>query len=59
VLRNNEFVVIQIYPGKLGCVLGPYALSEEQQKLILEKLKEVKTDSTSPETDKANKNSDN
>ena len=44
VLRDKEFVMIQIHPGKLGCVLGPRAPSEDQQKLILEKLEEVKKD---------------
>ena len=44
VLRDKEFIAIQIHPGKLGCTLSPCALSEDQQKLVLEKLKEVKKD---------------
>ena len=42
VLRNNEFVTIQTHPGLLGCNLIPKALSDEQQKLFSEKLKDVK-----------------
>ena len=42
VLRNNEFVAIQIYPGKLGCELKSKAPSADQQNLISEKLKEAK-----------------
>ena len=42
VLRDKEFIAIQIHPGKFGCTLGPCALSEDQQKLVIEKLNEVK-----------------
>ncbi|MBR5710570.1 MAG: TIR domain-containing protein [Thermoguttaceae bacterium] len=42
ILRDNEFITIQIRPGQLGCLLCGTFLSEEQQKLITEKLKEVK-----------------
>ena len=42
ILRNNEFVTIQIRPGLLRVDLAPKALSDEQQKLVSEKLKEVK-----------------
>ncbi len=42
VLRDKEFIEIQIHPGKLGCSLGPRALSEDQHKLVLEKRNEVK-----------------
>lgn len=42
ILRNNEFVTIQIHPGLLGCLLEPKELSDDQQKLVSEKLEEVK-----------------
>ena len=51
ILRDKEFIVIQIHPGKLGCVLGTSPLSKDQQKRVLEKLKMVKSDSTPPQND--------
>ena len=42
ILRDNEFITIQIRPGSLGSKLKPIPLLKEQQKLINEKLKEVK-----------------
>ena len=51
VLRDKEFVTIQIRPGLLGCILEPKIPTEEQQKLIAEKLKDAKKDSTPSQTD--------
>ena len=44
VLRDKEFVAVHIRPGLLGCSLSMKPLPEEQQKLVSEKLKEVKKD---------------
>ncbi|MBR5709644.1 MAG: TIR domain-containing protein [Thermoguttaceae bacterium] len=43
ILRENEFITIQIHPGLLGCSLEMKAISEDQQKLVSEKLKEKKS----------------
>lgn len=42
ILRDKEYLVIQIYPEKFSCRIGMTRLPEDQQKLVLEKLKELK-----------------